>query len=175
MRWLTRRKPFDPVDLLAYIWENYGEEGEQQLKENRAEDFTVSRTTKMIYLVDWKYALKHGRQATLVRWYFDQFGPYVNLVPNFTKRFELRQDRESKGKYRRRVRWLILNPDISQDVSTPLSNEVQNVCKDVIEDVGKLSYIDFIRYIYRTPPVRHGYRFTFMNIVKIAKYFAMPY
>ena len=171
MRWLTRRKPFDPADLLAYIWENYGGDGDQQFKDNRAEDFTLSRTTKMIYLVDWKYALKHGRQATLVRWYFDQFGPYVNLVTTFTKRFDLREERESKSKYRRRLRWLVLNPDISQDVGTPLSNEVQNVCKEVIEDVGRLRYTDFIRHVYRTPPVRYYDQFTYMNIVKVAKHF----
>ena len=171
MRWLTRRKPFDPADLLAYIWENYGEEGDQQFKENRAEDFTLSRTTKMIYLVDWKYALKRGRQATLVRWYFDQFGPYVNLVTTFTKRFDLRQEKESKSKYLRRIRWLSLNPDISKDVGNPLSNEVKDVCKDVIEDVGHLSYLDFIRYVYRTPPVRYCAKFRHMNIVRIAKYF----
>ena len=171
MRWLTRRKPFDPADLLAYIWENYGGKGDQQFKDNRAEDFTLSRTTKMIYLVDWKYALKRGRQATQVRWYFDQFGPYVNLVNTFTKRFDLREERESKSKYRRRLRWLVLNPDISQDVGTPLSNEVQNVCKEVIEDVGRLRYTDFIRHVYRTPPVRYYDQFTYMNIVKVAKHF----
>ena len=171
MRWLTRRKPFDPADLLAYIWENYGGEDGQQFKDKRAEDFTLSRTTKMIYLVDWKYALKRGRQATEVRWYFDQFGPYVNLVTTFTKRFDLRQEKESKSKYRRRVRWLSPNPDISKDVGTPLSKEVQNVCKDVIKDVRNLSYLSFIRYVYRTPPIRYCDKFRHMNIVRVAKYF----
>ena len=170
MRWLTRsKKPFDPADILAYIWENYEEEGNLQI-DRRTDDFVLSRATKMIYLVDWKYALKYGRQATKVWWYFDQFGPYVNLISSFTKRFDL--EKEYRGKYRPRLRrWLVLNPDTSQDVGTPLSNEVRNVCKDVIEDVGSLSYIDFIRYIYRTLPVRYCDKFTYMNIVKVAKYF----
>ena len=167
MRWLTRsKKPFDPADLLAYIWKNYGrEEGK------RVEDFTLSRTTKMIYLVDWKYALKYGRQATEVRWYFDQFGPYVNLVTDFTKRFDLKKARNSKSKYRRRLRWLVLKTDVSKDVGNSLSDEVKDVCKDVIEDVGNLSYTGFIRYVYRTPPVRYCDKFKFMNIAKVAKHF----
>ena len=145
--------------------------GSQQVEDKRADDFALSRATKMIYLVDWKYALKHGRQATDVRWYFDRFGPYVNLVKDFTERFELKKTKESKGKYSRRVRWLALKTDISRDVGTPLSNEVQSVCDDIIKEVWRLSYIDFIRYVYRTPPVRYCDKFTYMNIVEIAKYF----
>ena len=179
MRWLTRSKTFsDPADILAYLWENYekgtGEmiEGDRIIIEgDRISHFVLSRATKMIYLVDWRYASKHGRQATDVQWYFDRFGPYVNLVSRFTTRFDLGERNPDNKSPQRLKRLLFLKDEASKDIENTLPLRVQEICDGVIKDVRTLDFLSFIRYVYNTPPVQYSARYTTINIVKIAKYF----
>ena len=48
-------------------------------------ELSKTRMTKMVYLADWYYALKYGKQITNIEWYFDHYGPYVIDVYNTVK------------------------------------------------------------------------------------------
>ena len=171
MKWLTRSKAFsDPADILVYLWENYEEGASREIKGGRNSHFVLSRATKMIYLVDWKYASKYGRQATNVNWRFDRFGPYVNLVSFFTKRFDLREKSPNKKSPQCSKRWLFLKDEESKDTYDLLPSQVQEVCREVIGDVRTLSYLNFIQFAYGTSPVIYSARYSIIDIVKIAKH-----
>ena len=172
MKWLTRSKTFsDPADILAYLWENYEKGAGEIIEGDRISHFVLSRATKMIYLVDWRYASKHGRQATDVQWYFDRFGPYVNLVSKFKTRFDLRERNPDNKSPQRLKRLLFLKDEESKNTENVLPIKVQEICKGVIRDVKTLSYLSFIQYVYGTPPVIYSTRYATINIVKIAKHF----
>ena len=57
-------------DILAYILKRYP----------RKHDLSNARVTKLVYLSDWRNAIKHGRQLSDIKWYFDNYGPFVHDV-----------------------------------------------------------------------------------------------
>lgn len=57
-------------NVLLYIVKNYP----------YGDDLTKTRITKLVYLIDWEYTKKYGKQMTEISWYFDHYGPYVSDV-----------------------------------------------------------------------------------------------
>lgn len=54
-------------DLLAFLLLQYP----------YTEELSKTRTTKMIYLCDWRHCLTNNSQITEITWVFDNFGPFV--------------------------------------------------------------------------------------------------
>ena len=54
-------------DIMAYIITNYPHKL----------DLSNAKLTKMIYLSDRRHAIRYGNQISSIRWYFDNYGPFV--------------------------------------------------------------------------------------------------
>ena len=39
----------------------------------RSGELPNARITKLVYLLDWEYSLKYGRQLTNIEWFFDYY------------------------------------------------------------------------------------------------------
>ena len=162
-------KRYDPVDVLAYIWEIYNPTSSDGSERFTAHDhFSLSRATKLIYLVDWRHVLEFDRQATRILWYFDHFGPYVDLTDNLNKLFDISYETKGEGSYKRTRRTLSL-PSPPKSDPRNLDSSVRKICEEVVEKTKSMGYLQFMRYIYQTVPVRVSEKYSTMELEKIAK------
>ena len=144
------------LDILVYLWNNYDED-------SRKDHFSASRATKMIFLVDWYYALHNKdnwNQVTAIPWYYNRYGPYVDLIPVVQRKFE--------------VLWgvnktLFELKEGEEDVSDSLNEDIKEMCNNVIKDTQDLGYFSFIGYVFRTPIVEFYSRGELIKISQFAR------
>ena len=145
------------LDLFVYLWNKYDEE-------SRGEHFSASRATKLIFLVDWYYS-RHNKnnweQVTKIPWYYNTYGPYVNLISIVEREFKVNRD-----SYKTQFE---LNE--GTNYSDSLTEDMKEICDMVINDTEHLRYFGFINYVYSTTAVALSERGEIINIPEIAKEF----
>lgn len=104
--------------------------------------------TKFIYLVDLESVRKHGRQITGIRWYRDNYGPFVWDVLDCAKEFPIIFGIQTEQHEKRRI---ILKDNFRPDTS----DDVESIICDVIRKSPnpKTNFIDFKNFVYSTPPM----------------------
>jgi uncharacterized protein YwgA len=143
-------------DVLVYIFSNYPNPLE----------LSKARIVKMVYLADWKSAIEHGRQITGIRWHFNHYGPYVTEVINTIKsdsRFETTWVSNHFGEPKELISL------ISQSIDLSLSQETKEILDFVIRKTSVLYWQDFINLIYSTYPIQNSPRYSYLNLVSLAK------
>lgn len=143
-------------DIIKYLFVNYPYKNE----------LSKARVVKMVYLADWKYAITYGRQITDIQWYFNHYGPYVSDVIN-----EIREDEDftltmvsnvlGEPKELIMVKENFVNPEISPNV--------KDVLDFVIKKTAPLFWEDFIDLVYSTYPVVTQPRYSYLDLVELAK------
>ncbi|WP_312593976.1 Panacea domain-containing protein [Comamonas terrigena] len=142
--------------LIIYICQNYP----------HPRELSKARLTKIVYLADWKSCQKNGHQLTDIVWYFDNFGPYVDDIVNEARlsgslRVEL--EKNIYGNTKERI-------SLSSDIEKIKINEIYaEIVDEVIEETRDLYWEDFIRYVYRTEPIRTSERYSTLNLEKISR------
>ena len=130
-------------DVLSYIVKNYP----------YSDDLTKTRTTKLVYLVDWEYIKKYGRQLTSIEWFFDHYGPYVSDVldeADKDRRISIKKTKSNFGT----VKYMVMPKFTKNDIVYSLTTDEIEVIDDVIEKTKLLSWNQFIRYVYDTSPIK---------------------
>lgn len=143
-------------NVLLYIVKNYP----------YGDDLTKTRITKLVYLIDWEYTKKYGKQMTEISWYFDHYGPYVSDVldeADEDKTVSIQSTLSNFGtiKYIVRPKYdkeLIHYDDL--DVS-----EIE-VINEVFENTKMLSWNQFINYVYDTPPIKESRKYSNLDLTK---------
>lgn len=144
------------VDVVAFLLQEYPQK----------EDLSNARVTKMVYLADWKHALQHGRQLTSIRWYFDNYGPFVWDVKDIvTERRDLFRTVSCANPYgspKLRLEMIVA-------VDPRVSATERNALDHVIGMTYTLSYHDFIKLVYSTWPILASQRYSHLDLVRFAE------
>jgi hypothetical protein len=146
-------------DVIAYILLKY--------PEHLRDELSNFRVTKMIYLSDWHFARKHGEQITEIKWFFDNFGPFVwdikNIVEENTELFEIKHTKNIYGDDKKL--FILQNknykPEITEDEKESLDY--------VIGITKKLYSGEFTNLIYSTYPILTSDKYTYLDLVCKAK------
>ena len=160
---------YDPVDILVYIWNLYDQNsnnGDESLSKH--DHFSLSRATKLVYLVDWYNALEYGRQVTSISWYFDSFGPYVDITDNLSNRFQIFYEEKGEGLHKRVRQSVRLSPR-SGNAPCVLDSKAKEICSKVVQKTKSMGDLQFIRYVYHTLPVMVTEKYSTIELEKIAK------
>lgn len=148
------------ADVVAYFCANYPHKAE----------LSNARLTKMVYLSDWRSAIRRGRQITDIRWKFNHFGPYVDDVLEAArkdkKRFVVADTINMYGNPKQ----LIQLRESAEVVE--LSKEDREILDHVIEETRPLYWNDFIKLVYSTYPVLTQERYEELDLVALAKEYA---
>ena len=145
------------LDIFVYLWVTYS-------KEERRSHFTTSRATKMVFLVDWFYSrfnMDNWRQATAIKWYYHQYGPYVDLTSVAKEKFKITPDSQKN--------LFSLRTDMKGDIFNDLDEDIKKMCKKVVAKTQSLSYLGFISYVYNTPAVKLSEKYTVIQVSAIAE------
>lgn len=124
------------------------------------------RLVKIIYLIDWKYCIDFGEQATNINWYFNHYGPYVediiNTLKNSPEDFLVQSySNPFGGGISDRIQ-LISKREIS------IPNEVKSVADLIISRTNQFDWTTFISLVYSTYPVKTSSKYTKLNLVQDA-------
>lgn len=145
--------------VLRYIVKNYP----------IPEELTKTRTTKLVYLVDWEMARREGRQLTEIEWKFDHFGPFVSDVYDAAD-----EDKElsivSKTSAFGTTKYIVQAKNRREDLDYPeLDDTEKNIIDNVIDCTKNLYWNAFIEYVYDTYPIKHVTRYNNLDLVQLAK------
>ena len=150
-------------DILSYLWNNYD-------KDNRSSHFSISRVNMMVFLVDWYYA-KYNKdnwmQATTIPWYYDMYGPYVNLIPTIRQKFKIILVGNSKTIFELK--------EEEVDTSSSLNEDIKEMINMVIKNTQNLNYFECFNHVYSTRAVKSSRKGKQIQISQIARRFFEGY
>lgn len=155
----------DLKDILVYLISNY--------PANIKSELSNARITKMVYLADWRNCIKSDEQISKIRWYFDNYGPFVNDVLSTAEAnpdiFRVRSGVNMYGKQKRSFELAHSNfePNLS-------ANEI-NSLDHIIAVTKKLQWSGFIKLVYGTHPIASSERYEFLDLkAKAREYSKLP-
>jgi hypothetical protein len=143
-------------DIIGYLCQQYPHKDE----------LSKARLTKMVYLADWKSAIKHGRQMSDIRWIFNHFGPYVDDVINTAYLDEHFNVHDTTNFYGEPKEIISLKKPF---VIETLSVEDKEILDFVIKSTCQLTWDDFIRLVYSTFPVFTTSKMEKMDLLHAAR------
>ena len=126
-----------------------------------SQELSKARLTKMVYLADWENFKLSNNQLSNIKWYFDNFGPYVTDVVDTAYNdpdVRLVSTRTIYGTEKTLIEY---------KGSTPILDEsVKKILDQVIESTKTLSWKNFIEYVYATPPIKESTRYNYLDFSK---------
>lgn len=144
------------VDLVRYILKNYP----------HAQELSKARLNKIIYLIDWKFALNYEQQLTNITWLFNHYGPYVNIIEEQIQedsRFKLVSTQNIYGNEKN-----IIELATDEGFIEPNDRE-KEVIEFIIEKTRKFYWDKFINLVYSTYPIISQEKGSYLNLVELAK------
>ena len=133
------------------------------------QELSNARLTKMVYLADWRSAIRRGRQVSDVNWYFNHYGPYVNDVVKTAERdraFVLSAESNLYGAGKTVIQ-------VQADADYPsVTSEDKEILDFVIDRTKRLYWADFLKLVYSTYPVLTRPRYAYLDLVELAHDYA---
>ncbi|MGP5066387.1 Panacea domain-containing protein [Psychrobacter alimentarius] len=124
-------------------------------------ELSNARLTKLIYLTDWESVRITGSQVTSIKWYFDNYGPFVRDVydvayidPNIS----IVETQTIYGTPKIIFQYLGEKPI--------LDPHIRGIIDNVIRDTRGMYWNGFIEYVYSTPPIVKSNRYTYLDLVE---------
>jgi hypothetical protein len=139
-------------DALAYLLLNYPFKNE----------LSNARVTKMVYLADWHHVLKSDRQVTAIKWFFDNYGPFVWDVKNTAEAEKsLFRVAESSNYYRSpKCEFEMIDHSYRPELTISEQQSLQHV----IDSTKELGWDGFIKLVYSTYPIVTSSRYTHLDL-----------
>lgn len=145
-------------DVMSYFLQKY--------PTNMAHELSNARLTKMVYLADWHQALTFGRQITDIRWYFDNFGPFVHDVEQTAAEMaDLFVTDLGSNMYGQAKKTFAMR---KKDYVPKLTDHERQSCDHIIDVTKNLYWNAFINLVYSTHPIASSERYTSLNLVEKA-------
>lgn len=144
-------------DVAAYLCRRYPHKSE----------LSKTRLTKLVYLVDWEAAKHLGHQITDIKWYYHNFGPYVDDVLDAVKsddRFEVVSTQNFYGDQKLEIK---LRDEAEPKVA--LSPAQIEILESVIESTSSMYWNSFIKHVYSTDPIAKSDRYRHLDLLEFAK------
>lgn len=139
-------------DVVVYLAENYPHKSE----------LSKARLTKMVFLADWDSVKSNGAQITPIRWYFHNFGPYVDDVVDAAKkdpRLNVKLTQNAYGDVKEEIVFVGSN-----DAQYDLSEYEKKILDQVITSTQRMYWKAFIEHVYDTDPVKKSSRYSYLDL-----------
>lgn len=144
-------------DVAAYVCAKYPHKDE----------LSKARVTKLVYLADWKSAQQKKKQLTKIKWYFHNYGPYVDAVIDVAKkdpRFNIITTSTIYGDPK-----TLFAIKYDANFEKDLTDAERNIVDSVINETKNLYWDSFIKHVYDTYPIRVTDRHKNLDLVALAK------
>ena len=130
------------------------------------DDLTKTRITKLVYLVDWEFMEKYGKELTNLDCYLDHYGPYVSDVLDDADDDKVLSINKTTSNYGT-VKYIVKPKRDKEDlVYRDLYNSDTEILDKVISETEDLSWNEFIDYVYSTKPIQNSNRYSKLDLSK---------
>ena len=123
-----------------------------------------SEMAKIVYLVDYFHAKKYTKQYTAIKWFHDDYGPFVRDVENSIANVDGVIVTEDKNLYGSRAKYYSYNKECPE-----MPEELKSILDHVIVIHKEHNYTSFIDYVYQTSPVKMTKKNRSIDIEKCVK------
>lgn len=130
-------------------------------------ELSKARLTKLIYLMDWESCKVSGNQLTNIRWFFHNYGPYVEDVVEEAKRSPYLNVTAEQNFYGERKEIICLTVNSVDYLN--LNNYQIATANTVLNETRRMFWNEFISYVYSTPPVVNANRYEILDLVAEAQ------
>ena len=133
------------------------------------DDLSNARLTKLVYLSDWRHSLKFGKPITGIKWYFDNYGPFVfdviDTVKEHRELFRLTETANMHGNKKQLIS--LADPDYVPKIDKSAAEVI-----DLVTDfTSGMNFQDFLRTVYSTYPVTTSPRYSHLDLPTLAERF----
>lgn len=131
------------------------------------DDLSNARLTKLVYLSDWYNAIHNHEQISSIKWYFDNYGPFVwDIYKEVEKNdlFEIKYTLNFFGTEKKLIK-------IKKEKNYDLKKHEINSINKIIEATKDLNYDEFINLVYSTYPIMTTEKYNHLNLINKAKDF----
>lgn len=143
-------------DLLTYLLINYPHQ----------DHLSNARVTKMVYLTDWRHALKQGRQVTDISWEFNHHGPFVwDVKDTIVRNSDLFRIRKTQNAFGGDKTQFLCKGGRYKPELDPLEREAAD---HIIRVTKNMSWGDFIDVVYSTYPIVTSDRYSHLDLPTLA-------
>jgi len=137
-------------DTLIYILEKYPYKNE----------LSNARLTKLVYLSDWYNTLHHEKQISNIKWYFDNYGPFVwDIYKEVEKNpiFNITHTTNFFGKEKKLI-------SLKKSSDYKLSEVEKKSIDKIIKITKELNWEKFINLVYSTYPILTTEKYNYLNL-----------
>lgn len=143
-------------DVIAYILKKYPYDS----------DLSDARITKMIYLADWKKAVQFNEMITDIKWYYNNYGPYVEdvmqTVNNNSDLFEVKYTQNAFGGRKKEISLK------DKNYQEYLSENDRKIIDKIVEITKNKNFTDFKKLVYNTYPIVFSNQYEHLDLIKLA-------
>jgi hypothetical protein len=144
------------IDILIYLYRNYPNSNE----------LSFSRVMKLVYLIEWKFAITKFEKLTDITWTLTKYGPYYNnLIKIFeeSSNFEFKTKIDDKNNQQIIIKYLKVDKDLS------LKDETKIVIDFAIQHCKDLSWVELTNIVNSTYGIINSNQNEIIDITYLAK------
>ena len=118
------------------------------------QEITRDRLVKLTYLSDWRSAIINKKQITNIKWYINNYGPYIENMYGILKEksFDINDSIEERKKF-----------------DGEIATEIMTVVDFIINKTKELNNNDFTTLVFSTFPLATSTKYSYVDLVEKAK------
>lgn len=118
------------------------------------QELTRDRLVKLTYLSDWRSAIINKKQITNIKWYINNYGPYIENMYDILKEksFDINDSIEERKKF-----------------DGEIATEIMTVVDFIINKTKELNNNDFATLVFSTFPLATSTKYSYVDLVEKAK------
>ena len=118
------------------------------------QELTRDRLVKLTYLSDWRSTIVNKKQITNVKWYINNYGPYIeNMYETLKeKSFDINEGINERKKTNEKI-----------------ETEIMTIVQFIINKTKNLNNNDFTTLVFSTFPLATSTKYSYVDLVEKAK------
>lgn len=144
------------INILNYLYSEYPNPNQ----------LSISRVMKLLYLIEWRYAITKFEKLTDIEWLHTAYGPFYKSLRSIfseSSNFDIKLDIDDKGREQTIIIFLNKKENIS------LNDETKEVIDFVIEHCKDYSWIELNNLVNSTYGVMNTPQGHIIDIIQLAK------
>jgi len=144
-------------DILIYILKEYPHKNE----------LSNARLTKIVYLSDWYNAIHNHKKISNIKWYFDNYGPFVWDIYKEVESNDIFKVEFTQNFFGKEKKLITLNKSAKYNLE---NKEIKSINK-IIEATKTLNWDEFINMVYSTYHILTTEKYNYINLEHKAEEF----
>lgn len=120
------------------------------------QELTKDRLVKLTYLSDWRSAIVNKKQITNIKWYINNYGPYIENMYDILKKkgFDINNSIKERKKF-----------------VGEIETETITIVEFIVNKTKNLNNNDFATLVFSTFPLATSTKYSHVNLIEKAEHY----